>query len=195
MLHVQHTSDYVEAKSSQVETGKKFGSILSQTEVQSLLKLPNMTPIGIEMANTYLKKVGQAVGPHEVLQVCDESGITLNGFNKLYKKFKGGINQAKKGLRFEYLPNLHQVLQLRKELNKKFEDLVGKPLFLNSTYEVGCNSKSLKPKDKLLQLDNFNNVFLDVEVVQRTMIRLYKFTPEGMFTNDTFIEVDDKNRI
>ena len=130
--------------------------------MQLLLKVPTMTPVGIQMANTYLEKVGHAISPHEVLQIHGEIGITLNDFNKLYKKFKGGIKQVGRGLRLGRLPNPRQLLRLRKLVHNKCEDLVGNPLFVNNTYEVRCNNESLKLKYKILQLDNFNNVLLDV---------------------------------
>lgn len=62
------------------------------------------------------------------------------------------------------------------------EDLVGQPIFISMTYEVAPstkkNQKSAK-EGKLLTLDKFNNLFLDIERVQHTMIRLYKITEEG----------------
>ena len=62
------------------------------------------------------------------------------------------------------------------------EDLVGQPIFISMTYEVAPstkkNQKSAK-EGKLLTLDKFNNLFLDIESVQHTMIRLYKITEEG----------------
>lgn len=175
----------------QERTGKVFGSLLSRTEVGTLMTLPAFKTVGVRMANFYLNKIGEKVGTRSVLQTCDESGITQAGYNSFYKKFKGGIRSAGKGLRLGCLPNPHQVQLLRKELNMNLEDLVGQPMFISNTYEVAPstkkNQKSAK-EGKLLTLDKFNNLFLDIESVQRTMIRLYKITEEGTkFTMDHYI--------
>ena len=93
------------------------------------------------MANYYLNKVGEKVGTRFVLQTCDESGIMQAWYNSFYKKIKGGIQSAGKGLRLGCLPNPHQVQALLKELNMNLADLVGQPMFISNTYEVAPSTK------------------------------------------------------
>ena len=61
------------------------------------------------MANYYMNKIGETVGPRSVLQTCDENMITQVGYNSFYKEFKGGIQSGGKGLQLGCLPNPHQV--------------------------------------------------------------------------------------
>ena len=64
-------------------------------------------------------------------------------------------------------------------------------MFISIMYEVAPSTKKNQKSTKewkLLTLDKFNNLFLDIESVQRTMIRLYKITEEGTkFTMDHLI--------
>lgn len=60
----------------QERTGKIFGSLLSRTEVGTLMTFLAFKTIGVRMANYYLNKIGEKVGTRSILQTCDESGIT-----------------------------------------------------------------------------------------------------------------------
>jgi hypothetical protein len=150
-----------------------------------MIDLPVMSPIVIRMANHYLKKVGATLGPEVVLETCDRSGITQAGYAEVYKKFKGSLQTAGKGLHVGCLLNPHQVGQLRQELNSKLKDFVGEWKVLENTYEapstaVGKRKSKQKLDKNSLTLTKYNNLFLDIDSVQRTMVRLYDITPSGI---------------
>ena len=55
-------------------------------------------------------------------------------------------------------------------------------MFISNMYKVAMSSKkTLKSskEGKLLTLDKFNNLFLDIERTQYTMIQFYKIIEEG----------------
>lgn len=157
MPQVQHKNDDTEARPIKLKSAIFFGFHSIPTKSANCFsKCLTWHRLGFKCQHILWDIVGHAISPYEVLHVGDESGITWNDFDKLYKKLKDGIKQVGRGLHLGYLPIPRQALQSRKELHNNLEDVVGKPLFLNNTCEVGCNNKSLKSKDTLLQIDNFN---------------------------------------
>ena len=81
---------------------------------------------------------------------------------------------------------VEQVSLLRTELNLKLKDLVGHYYHIDSTLELVAqalvtNGKGRKKKSDISRvvLTTKNSLFVDIEVVQRTMVKLYEFTTEG----------------
>lgn len=81
---------------------------------------------------------------------------------------------------------VHQVKLLRSELNSKLKDLIGDYYHIDSTLEMVAqvpvtNAKGRKKKSEITRvvLTSKNNLFVDIEVVQKTMVKLYGFTTEG----------------
>ena len=140
-----------------------------------------MTSVGIHMANHYLDQIGKSVGANEILETCDRNGITNAGYSAIYKKFKGGVKSVGKGLRVGCLPKPHAVSVLRKMLNLKVGEYVGKYHSINNSLEVSATVKS-KSKDPIhVKLNDNNSCYADVEQAQRTMVELYDITLEGTF--------------
>lgn len=167
-------------KEQQIESGKLLAKILSKTEVKSMLETPALKSVGIDVTNMYLDKIGEAVGVPQILGTCDRSGITQDGYAAVYKQMKGGAKTAGRGLRIGCLPKPYHVSILRRELNAKLIDFVGDYYSLNSEVEFQ-SKKGSKKKDLVhVKLTEHNSFFVDVEQVQRTMVELYRITPEGI---------------
>jgi len=83
---------------------------------------------------------------------------------------------------------IEQVSLLRTELNSKLKDLIGEYYYIDSTLELVAqvpvtNAKGKKKKSEITRvvLTSKNSLFVDIEVVQRTMVKLYGFTTEGNY--------------
>ena len=81
---------------------------------------------------------------------------------------------------------VEQVSLLRTELNSRLKDLVGDYYHIDNMLELVApasvtNGKGKKknPDISRVVLTTKNSLFVDIEVVQRTMVKLYKFTTEG----------------
>ena len=75
---------------------------------------------------------------------------------------------------------------LQIELNSRLKDLVGDYYHIDSTLELVAlasvtngKGKKKKPNISRVVLTTKNSLFVDIEVVQRMMVKLYKFTTEG----------------
>lgn len=167
---------------TQLESGKVFASIMSKREVSTMLQMPAMESIGTDIANQYLNKIGAEIRAHKILAVEYRSGITNEAYSEIYKKFVGGVKSAGKGIRIGcLLPKPYHVSLLRKEMNAKLADFVGEYYPIINTLEIPPAPRSKKKESMLIELNEHNSLFVDVETVQKTMVQLYKFTPAGMF--------------
>jgi hypothetical protein len=84
---------------------------------------------------------------------------------------------------------LVQVSLLRRELNGNLRDLVGDYRHVSSVLEVRARTSKSKDKSKgkglkmeKIVLNDKNTMFVDIEAVQRTMVKLYGVTEAGIFT-------------
>jgi hypothetical protein len=80
------------------------------------------------------------------------------------------------------LPNPHQVsLVLRQILNLKLDEYVGEYYSIEDTLEIQPPSKSKKKEPIKVILNDSNTLFVDLERVQQTMVKMYDITPKGNF--------------
>ena len=147
-----------------------------------MLQLPFMQSVGTTITNQYLNNIGTGIGAHEILAVEDGSGITNEAYSEIYKKFVGGVKSAGKGIQIGcLLPKPYHISLLRKEMNAKLADFVGEYYPIINTLEIPPALQSKKKESMLIELNEHNSLFVDVEIVQRTMVQLYKFTLVGTF--------------
>jgi len=146
-----------------------------------MISSSKFTSAATKKTNEYLQNIGQSVGPQPILETCDQTGITQRGYQAMFKKLKTGATSTMKGLRLACLSSPQSVKNLRQEMNANFKDLVGDYYSLQCSIDIGMASKS-KAKKKFT-LTEHNNFFCDLEAIQRTMVQLYKITPEGTNVN------------
>jgi len=66
-------------------------------------------------------------------------------------------------------------------MNAKLQDFIGDYYSINNSLEIQPSTKAKKKEVVRVELTAKNSFFVEVKVVQRTMVTLYNFTPEGMF--------------
>ena len=102
---------------SHVKSGRVFASLLSETEVCSLLKSPKLFYVGTRIPKQYLEKIGKSMRPEIDLETCDRNGIIHSGYGAIYKTFKGVVKSIGKRFRVGCLLNPYQVSKLRQEMD------------------------------------------------------------------------------
>ena len=78
--------------------------MLSVNEVSAICKTTRMNKVGVGIANEYLDKIGESIGPHEIVEVMDYNDITQNGYAAVYKRFQSAVKVSNTGLRIGCLP-------------------------------------------------------------------------------------------
>jgi len=153
-----------------------LASLLSKKEMETMISSPQLTSTATKTTNQYLQKIGHSVGLHDILETCDQTRITHRGYEAIYKKFKAGATTTIKGLQVSCLLNLHSVRNLREEMNKNLRKLIGDYYNLHCSIDISVTSKTNNMKN--ITFTDHNNFFYDLESVQRTMVKLYRITPE-----------------
>lgn len=74
-----------------------------------MMAAPKLRGTTTEIANDALKSIRCEVGPHEILAVCDRSGISHKGYTAIYKTSRTGLRHVDPKLTQHLLPNPHQV--------------------------------------------------------------------------------------
>ena len=79
---------------------------------------------------------------------------------------------------------------LRRKLNGNLRNMVGDYKHVCNVLEVTTSSKNSKDKSKekglqieRIVLNDKNTMFVDIEAVQRTMVKLYGITQDGIFSS------------
>lgn len=158
--------------------------MLSVKEVSAICTTAKMNKVGVDIANQYMDKIGESIGPSEVVETMDYNGITQTGHAAVFKRFQSAAKVANKGLRVGCLPKPFKVLKTRQMLNLKLYDYIGDYYFLtdSNTFPPVTKSKARSKENEIIKvsLNQYNNIFADVEQVQRTMVELDGITHEGM---------------
>jgi len=167
-------------EASQAESGRVFASLLSRTEVSTLLQDPKMVPVGEKLVNQYFDKIGEIMGPESILEICDRNSITQNGYAAYHKKFSSAVKVVGRGnLRVSCLANPHKVTLLRRDLNSRLEDYIGEHSHIENELIITQPAKSKTKAPTKVVLSSRNSFFVDIEKVQQIMVRLYKISPAG----------------
>jgi len=91
----------------QTQIGKILASMLFETKVFVICEDPRLEEVYVNMTNKYLNKIGKHVLSCDILETCDRNGITHNGYDTIYKQFKGATHATRCGLCIGCLPNPH----------------------------------------------------------------------------------------
>ena len=171
----------------QIQSGKVLATILSKKEVSTMLESPCMQSVTTKIANDCLEKIGSHIGAAKICEIKDSSGMTDIAYSKIYRKFKNGIKVVGSGLRVGCLPRPWHVSLLRQEMNAKLRDFDGDYYSISNISEIQLSTKSKKKETVRVELTMKNSFFVDVEMVQRTMVSLYNFMPECVFIYTTLV--------
>lgn len=145
-----------------------------------MMNCSKLNKVGVRMFNHYLEKIGSKIGPAKILESCDRNGIIHQGYDAIYKDFKGAVRATGRGVRLGCLPNPHILSLLRRKMNSKLEDMISSYSHIDNTLLISQSSKS-KQKDPIkLVLSSKNSFFVNVESMQKTMVKLYGITPAGI---------------
>jgi len=86
---------------------------------------------------------------------------------------------------------LFKVNFLQRKLNGNLRDMVGDYKYVCNVLEVPTSAKNSKDKSKekglqieRIVLNDKNTIFVDIEAVQRTMVKLYGITQDGIFSSN-----------
>lgn len=168
----------------QSKTAEAIASILSAGEVVALAEQPKMSQATIAAAKAIFKKISDSLTEDVMLGACDGSGVTHRLYAMIYKTVKQRVGLVAPTFNGSLLPSPNRLAQLRKQMNDKL------PQFIGDYYSIeGCRvipairiGKKIVAPEKEVILNSKNNLFVDLEVVQQSMVLFYDITVAGNVT-------------
>lgn len=167
--------------SSQNATARAIASILSAGEALKLAEQPRMSQANAVAAQCTWKKIQRAIGEEIMLGVCDGNNVTYRGYDAMCKAVKHRVRLVAPELKGGLLPSTNRLAQLRRQMNAKLPQFIGDYYHIEGRRiipEVRVGKTIVKQAKEVI-LNNKNNLFARLEVVQRSIVLFYDVTVEG----------------
>lgn len=178
-------------------TAAAVASMLSQGEANALIDQPRMSQASAGVAKKVLQKIGDSVGPDAMLDACDGAGVTHRGYKAIYRTLKNRIGLIGPGMTASILPAPHRLASLRQDMNAKLPQFIGEYYNIEGRRVIPAvrqGKKEITPAKEVI-LHSKNNLFVDLEVVQRSMVLFYNITVEGTLLRQLNLAVHSFQRI
>jgi hypothetical protein len=165
----------------QNKTDAVIASFLSAGEALKLGEQPRMSQANAAAVQTMFKKIQRAVGEKIMLVVSDRDGITQKGYEAICKAVKHRVRLVAPELKGSLLPSGNRLAQLRKQMNAQLPQFIGDYYHIEGRRiipEVLIGKKIVRGAKEVV-FHSKNNLFAELEVVQRSMVLFYDVTLEA----------------
>ena len=173
------------ARDSQTATACAIASVLSAGEALRLGEQPRMSQVNAVATQTAFKKIQKELSEEVMLGVCDGNNITHRGYHALCKVIKHRVTSVAPEMKRGLLPSSKKVAKLRRNMNSKLPQFIGEYYHIDGRRiipEVRVG-KNVVRKSKEVILNDKNNLFADIKVVQQLMVLFYNIIVEGESQN------------
>jgi len=128
------------------------------------------------------RKLKKTLTEEVMLETCDALGVSNRGYVAICNAVKHRVHLVAPKLKGALLPSRNRLAQLRKQMNEKL------PQFIGDYYHIeGCRiipkvrvGRKIVRGAKEVIFDSKNNLFAELEVVQRSMVLFYDMTVQGI---------------
>lgn len=163
------------------KTASVLASVLSAGEARKLAEQPRMSQATTAAAVCIFKKIKKSITEEVMLGTCDASGVSNRGYVAMCNAVKHRVQLVAPELKGGLLPSKHRLALLRKQMNEKLPQFIGDYYQIKGRRiipEVRVGKKIVRGAKEVI-LDDKNNLFAELEVVQRSMVLFYDMTMEG----------------
>ena len=142
--------------------------IIKAKDILYMLQDPSNQKTTQMLQLKFFGELKDLITPQKMMEICDATGVIRKGYEAIYTL----ITRAHiyKGLIQPLLPTPYSVTMAKKCANSDVASLFGGFKFDNDSLPM--------LKTKSFQYNNFNNVYVDVEMLQKAMIMYYGLTHE-----------------
>jgi hypothetical protein len=140
-----------------------------------------MSQANAAAVQTMFKKIQRAVGEKIMLGVSDCDGVTQKGYEAICKAVKHRVRLVAPELKGSLLPSGNRLAQLRKQMNAQLPQFIGDYYHIEGRRiipEVLIGKKIVRGAKEVV-FHSKNNLFAELEVVQRSMVLFYDVTLEA----------------
>ena len=123
---------------------------------------------GMIIRGKIIKELQHMVSPVQIMDACDSGGVSRRGYEAIYRVFT--LAHRAKHVLQPLLPTPYSVTMARRCANSDVASMLGGYRHVNDAMPVSAI--------KQFQFNEFNNVYIDVQTLQRAMIAYYGLTYE-----------------
>lgn len=125
----------------------------------------------------FLKEIKEIVTPQEMVDMCDSAGISQKGYRAMYRSITLGLRA--KGVTQSLLPTLYSLQMAKKCANGDVASMFNGYKWVEDIMPM--------PTNKPFEYNAYNNVYIDMEELQKAMIQYYGLTLEETGGNAVFV--------
>jgi len=154
---------------NQVQTAACLAIILRPEEAVTMVEQPRMSRAKVIVVKEVIRKIRDNIGKNSMLDACDGSGVTMRGHNAIFRTVKNCIVLVAPSVKSNILPAPHCLATLKKEMNAKLPQFIGDyyhTVKSRTIPKVRAGGKVVIVANEVI-LDSKNNLFVELEVVQR----------------------------
>lgn len=165
------------------KTASVLASLLSAGEARKLAEQPRMSQATTAAAVCIFKKIKKSITEEVMLGTCDASGVSNRGYVAMCNAIKHRVQLVAPELKGSLLPSKNRLALLQKQMNEKLPQFIGDFYQIKGRRiipEVRVGKKIVRGAKEVI-LDDKNNLFAELEVVQRSMVLFYDIIVKGSF--------------
>lgn len=96
-----------------------LASILRPAEAAAMVEQPRMSQAKATVVKEVIMQIRDSIGEDSMLDACDTSGVTVRGYNAIYRTAKNRIGLVAPSIKSSILSAPHRLSSLRKKMNSK----------------------------------------------------------------------------
>lgn len=145
---------------------------MKRRDIVSVIRDPKWKKLRVLFTNEVLKDVTKIISSDEVQNVCDEVGISTKGYNALYQLLKDTLRTH--GITKSIFPAPKTLRFAKRTCNDELKHKIGEFMCVNDTLTIAAWGKNRGKDGNIAFVYNeFNNIFVDLQRLQRAMILFY----------------------
>ena len=142
--------------------------IVKAKDILQMLQDPSNEKTTQLLQLKFFGELKDLVMPRKMMETCDAASVSRKGYEAIYTLITTAHRD--KGLIRPLLPTPYSITMAKKCANSEVASLLGGFRFVNDSMPM--------LKTKSFQYNSFNNVYVDVEMLQRAMIKYYGLAHE-----------------
>lgn len=143
--------------------GSCYSSFITPTMACSMIRGAKYKYLTSKIVSDFVDR--NTIHTRSVQKTLDDCGISRGGYTKLFGVIKKTLKEHK--VHTNILPKPYHVRKERVNLNSEISELIGEPYFVNGIFHH---------KDRHISFNEGNNIFYYTTLLQKAMVKYYKFT-------------------
>lgn len=151
--------------------------IIKSQDIVEILAHPSSVKTRAVLQELFFQDINNIATPIDILGICDVAGISRKGYEAIYRTITLGLRE--KGFKKSILPTPYSITMARKSANREVGGMLGGFRWVEADMAMSASTS--------FKYNTFNNIYLDLECLERAMIQYYDLTPSECNAKAVFV--------